>query len=303
MTIQINPKYINGPLVTYLEKIQGSTVDILNNPGNAGDGIIACGLRTLLEYYNIETVTINYPNHSNGETLFVFGSGALCRTYCYAAEWLLFYIDIYQNIVILPCSIDANFWPVRRMLYKLPKNTIIFCRERISYDNTLNVIQDQSRVLLNHDLAFYNKITETQCNDASNILFAFRTDAESRMPFLPGQNFDLSKIGNETSGLLLIEILRPFDIIYTDRLHIAIAGSLLQKHVVMFPNNYHKLVAVYDFSLTDYPRTRLARPDDFKFLKSTKNIIIPIIFIKNTLRRFDIYHKFKWVIKNRNFQE
>jgi exopolysaccharide biosynthesis predicted pyruvyltransferase EpsI len=39
----------------------------------------------------------------------------------------------------------------------------------------------------------------------------------------------------------------------TDRLHVAIGATLLEKKVTLFPNSYYKNKAVYDYSLRKFP--------------------------------------------------
>ena len=92
------------------------------------------------------------------------------------------------------------------------------------------------------------------------ILHCFRTDRERTNISIPPGNLDLSKIfAFGTSDVVtashaahcLIRIVNRCETLHTNRLHIAIAGALLGKHVMMYPNNYHKCRSVYEFSMRE----------------------------------------------------
>jgi len=115
---------------------------------------------------------------------------------------------------------------------------------------------EEVHFLFDHDLAFAldGSPWEKAGHDS---LYAFRTDEESRLKLLPAPNYDISAMGREYHHSLLLDILSNFNQIYTDRLHVAIAGALLDKQVHLFRNNYHKIQAVYDYSLRRYPKVKL----------------------------------------------
>ena len=50
-------------------------------------------------------------------------------------------------------------------------------------------------------------------------------------------------------GEELIGALQKYEQVNTDRLHIAIAATLLGKKVKLFPNSYYKNRAVFEYSL------------------------------------------------------
>ena len=98
-------------------------------------------------------------------------------------------------------------------------------------------------------------------SDDSKILNAFRTDGEKTKIALPSDNIDMSEvlsIGVETEDLIMfgasrfIKALDKFDEVNTNRLHVAIASTLLGKKVNFYANNYFKCKAVYDYSLTGF---------------------------------------------------
>lgn len=89
----------------------------------------------------------------------------------------------------------------------------------------------------------------------------FRTDIEKTAIALPQDNLDASLAFNfgVTSPTMaaftvhhLLRFLDSFDVVNTNRLHIAIAAALLGKQVNLGSNSYFKCKAVYDHSLKDF---------------------------------------------------
>lgn len=105
-----------------------------------------------------------------------------------------------------------------------------------------------------HDMAFYIGKEFLQKGKGSGKGYFFRCDAESanRIKIPPG-NVDIALQGNHLSDVSqYFEILNRFAIIYTDRLHVAIAACLLEKEVHLYPGAYFKNRAVYLSSIKDY---------------------------------------------------
>lgn len=97
------------------------------------------------------------------------------------------------------------------------------------------------------------------------ILDAFRVDVEG-ISTIPQGNIDLSEelaLREMTedsaafSAALLLDSLRGWDKVRTDRLHVCIAAALLGIHVEFHPNSYFKCRAVWEHSLRDrFPSIR-----------------------------------------------
>ena len=97
-----------------------------------------------------------------------------------------------------------------------------------------------------HDMAFYlfDKITSEN----------FRTDRESfgKQNYI-ALNMDISLWGNEITPIApFIKKIDEFDIIHTDRLHVAILACLLHKRVHFYKGGYFKNEAVFRSSMRDY---------------------------------------------------
>lgn len=92
------------------------------------------------------------------------------------------------------------------------------------------------------------------------ILNAFRTDVEKTNISTPEDNVDLSDVltlgvSPEPVAIMstyfILSIIDQFKEIRTDRLHIAIAGTILGKQVFLYPNSYFKNEAIYKNSIKD----------------------------------------------------
>src|SRR5690606_35442984 len=99
-------------------------------------------------------------------------------------------------------------------------------------------------------------------------LRCLREDGQSRQAARPENNIDLSEALSSrpyprytcfwTSHCFVCAI-NHFDTIETDRLHVAIAASLLGKRVLLKRGNYYKNEAVFEHSLKGrFPNTSLA---------------------------------------------
>ena len=91
----------------------------------------------------------------------------------------------------------------------------------------------------------------------SSELNVFRLDAERTGP-APEGNYDLSQqfeYGVHSERIAeyctrrVLSVIDRFAHVNTNRLHVCIAASLLNKTVRFYPNNYFKCQAIYHFSL------------------------------------------------------
>lgn len=104
--------------------------------------------------------------------------------------------------------------------------------------------------------------------------YFLRSDKEGIMNKSDISGIDLSDFGGGcwcNSGLafvstkLFLAFIDRFDIIVTDRLHIAIAAAKLGKKVLALDNSYGKISSVYDYSLKNrFENVKLIKPEDIK---------------------------------------
>ena len=145
-----------------------------------------------------------------------------------------------------------------------------------SYRYLKSIVPNPENIYLAHDVAFalagsdlLKSVSLTRCDSQIGHAFAFRTDKEQNddRPLLPDCNEDLSKTcgGARTNSspkelvevsTRLLQAIHCADAIYTDRLHIAVAGSLLNKRVHVFAGSYYKVKSIFQYSIEEhFPHT------------------------------------------------
>ncbi|MBV1798187.1 polysaccharide pyruvyl transferase family protein [Siccirubricoccus sp. G192] len=185
-----------------------------------------------------------------------------------AARFLDRAIKSGKPVVILPHTIRGHVETIASL-----ENGLIFCRDQESQHFVSSVCGRPA--LLAHDMAFSIDTTRyglwtaldmpaaVRAASESRTLYAFRRDSEAQARqhwALPSNNVDLSvtarTVGDDRASFLVqaaafLTQVAQFDRIFTDRLHVAIAGALLGRSVVMFDNDYGKNAAIYRLSLQE----------------------------------------------------
>jgi len=236
-------------LKKYLSKYSSSTVDFFRFKGNYGDSLIWHGTMKLLFNLGIKVNYVDLPSKNKYEVLFIDGGGNFVDYYDDVRDFLTAKPALYREIVILPHTIFGD--KQIDILNNMQSDMTIFCREMISAkfveDNFKN-----GKVYLWRDCAFYNSFSDAGKGDGA--LNAFRLDQESLLPEQPNPNVDISYSGYATKPLdEFLGILKQYAQINTDRLHVAIAATLLGKQVKLYPNSYYKNKAVFEYSLKKFP--------------------------------------------------
>lgn len=251
-------------LYTFLLNYKNKHIIYIPNPGNAGDALIAHSTFTLFDKMNINYDIGLHTTKYKDKILFYGGGGNLVGVYKDCEMFLK--NNMHDNkIVLLPHTIKD----VDSLIKNFGDNVIVLCRERKSFDYVSKLIKNKSNVFISKDLALYIKVDENFKNKKSHgILNCFRKDVEKTNKILPDDNIDLSNelyiINNQKSykknveniSHSIFDYLSNYDTINTNRLHMAIAGSLLNKNVNMYPNNYFKNTSVYTYSLKNFRNTK-----------------------------------------------
>lgn len=150
----------------------------------------------------------------------------------------------FSEIIVFPSSlqVDCSGVPAR-----------FYCR------NIHESRESAPRASFCDDMAFYLADTIRPANPIQKEGHFFRTDCESGSRFdIPVDNRDLSIEGshfNDPGGFFAA--IEPFEIVNTDRLHVAIAAALLGRQVHLYPGAYFKNRAVFRSTLEEnYPNVR-----------------------------------------------
>ena len=242
-------------LETFLKKYSNMKVDFFRFNGNYGDSLIWHGTMRLLDRLSISVNYVNNDSCIDSSILFIDGGGNFVDYYSDVRDFLSLKHKKYKEVVILPHTISGE--KQKEFLKELGLNVTIFCREEESF-NFIKNHSDRVQCYLSQDCAFYNDFSEYE-KVGTGTLNAFRDDGESIFDKKPIDNIDISHDGwcKKPLGDFL-EKISNYDEIRTDRLHVAIAGTLLNKKVMLFPNSYYKNLAVYEYSLKKYPKTVFA---------------------------------------------
>lgn len=231
------------------------------NPGNAGDGVIAAATYDFFEKNNLPfSVWKETEVYTPEKHILCFGGGGnmIEGLYRESRDFLEQYENQFAKVIIFPSTIHGY----EDFFVNYPEKFIVCCREQISYQKiiALGYVSEVS-VLLTHDMAFdldvENYIEKIKTD--KEVVNCFRTDNESKDKQYHENNHDISLTWNghywdnislaRNSTRSLISFLQEYKTVNTDRLHIAILGSLLNMQVNFHPNSYYKNEAVFNHSI------------------------------------------------------
>ncbi len=251
-------------LMERLERYRGRSVHVLINRGNAGDGLINLAGRELLESLDIQCREFLHPAPARGDTLLIHGCGGFGGVSTHAVQHSQAYFDCFDDIVVLPSSFDPSRPQVREFLENLPAHVTVFCRERISYELVLECAAHPDNIGLSEDLAFFYDYSPWMEKQASGTLVCFRTDSDTAQAALPRCSIDVSRYGDKHDAWPLMYCVSLFEEVHTDRMHVGIVAAKLGKRTYYYDNNYHKIRATYEHSMTTMENVHYmgtARPD------------------------------------------
>ncbi len=276
---------IHGFLNQYKEK----EIWYKPNPGNGGDALIAFATYTLFKKHGIKYHIIRGNEDLSGRIVFFGGGGNLVNYYNHGADFIRGTHQIANELVVLPHTIRGH----EELMSELGENTTLIAREEPSFEyisqfkkiGNCHLMRDMvfdldidsafgplapaprliplirkrsvARAVLKKgkDISYF-----TKRRDTSNVLYAFRTDAEKTDIDIPEENVDVTAWVNldydmtdeakvmETSKRIF-RFLNQFETIHSNRLHVGIASSLLDKETHFYDNSYNKNKSVYEFSM------------------------------------------------------
>lgn len=247
-------------LSRYLQDLEGSRSTLLSaigtpddltlvRPrGNIGDELIHAGTKQLLSGLSVREVSIADIRACDGDTVLLGGSGGWCGPYHGLPERLALLEERFNRVVVMPSSFDTTVEPVREALSK--SRALVFARERVSYEQ----IRDLCNAGIAFDCAFFFDFVPYR-QPGEGVLLAFRTDRESAFQTVPPGNQDISVSCRALDAWL--QTIARHETIRTDRAHVLVAGALLGKRVEYLASSYHKLPAIVDYSLRDFPVSKL----------------------------------------------
>lgn len=240
------------------------------NPGNLGDMLIALATLEFFQRYNIKYRM--YSGQKKARFIVYGGGGVWTNDY---EKWMDRFLDLFkaaERVVILPSS----FNDCQKLLGVLDDRFVVFCRERKSYDYLL-AQNTSAKIILDHDMAlrltaygleYKYKLDKhgpellKKYNDISvkKISHFMRVDCETAGHY--DTDIDISDLAHGSAkssrdwimlcAQVMLNLVDKADIVVTDRLHVGIAGLLLNKDVYLLDNSYGKLSSVYNHSLKKF---------------------------------------------------
>jgi len=252
----------------FLKKYKNKKIIYIPNPGNAGDSLIAYGTIITFDKFGLNYEIGDINEKYNDKILFFGGGGNLVGIYSNCKKFILNNKNNGNEIIVLPHTVKDE----DELLKSLEDNVKIICREKKSFDYVSKIMKNKKNVFLSKDMAFYidgldeykNRIGKGVCN-------AYRTDSEKTDIYIPEDNIDLSVVFEKPNdahtrdknvikevSLSVFEYISKYDTINTNRLHVAISASLLNKNVNFYKNSYFKNEEVYKYSIKNkFPKTIL----------------------------------------------
>ena len=221
------------------------------------------GLHVPEVYYRMIKKYATYAKHSLNsdiEAVYIHG-GANFNDFwstgarCYKIVAQLFDVPI----IIGPQSGLFENTDLVELLGETDNPTHFFCRDEYSYEVMTDVLADTDVSLyLDDDTALYLDTEDLPVEEMRTKynLIALRRDKESANVLVNETVEPPIRVGDisidEASFEGFVNAGAKAQHIYTDRLHGAILGTLLDKPVTFYGNAYHKNRGVYDYSLTDH---------------------------------------------------
>jgi len=279
----------NDQLKNYFQQhLVNKKICLVLNPGNAGDALIWYGTHCFLKRMGIKYITSNNEKDilsPNMDVVIYSGAGNLVPYYKFLAQFLKKYMHKVKKLILLPQTIQGH----QGIVKQLPTHVDVFCREYMSYNYCKKIVPHPKNVTFSHDMAFYADLDDFKKNfnmpknGPFKDLFAFRMDSERNSNrkniVLPKSNVDISKLGTIRPGhsfkkcmhtaYEFLSRIMPYETVWTDRLHVGIAGFLLGKCVHLFDNSYGKNKAIYEASIKPNDKLNLVtfHGQDFKPLQ------------------------------------
>ncbi|GAA3541903.1 hypothetical protein AFL01nite_25540 [Aeromicrobium flavum] len=250
------------------DRVGDGTFHFYPSPGNWGDSLINRGSReffqhlglTCTEHERSDLDTLD-PETTAGTTAVVGGGGGWNRNWISTVAFTERVASMYRDVVVLPSSYDLDLLPETGL-----ENAVLFSRAELSGTEKAS----GSPLRFCHDMAFFCELPEAPDRTLPYPLIALRRDKERHhLAVDPDRNFDISLLGTaHTDAGGFFDIVGRFEELYTDRLHVAIAGAMLGKSVFLLEGNYGKSEGVFRGSLAaHYPNVQLLDWDEFAPMK------------------------------------
>lgn len=250
-------------------------VDYFPSPGNWGDSLINAGADRFLRENKIPVRSLSRDQLGGAETkdrrdrlAIIGGGGGWNNNWSSTIPFVTAATKQYGHVLVMPSSYDPE------LISEFPRQNVTLVSRASGPSGT-------AADLICHDMAFYLEMPPVPRTDALKYpLICLRRDKERNQASIdPDRNWDVSLLGTAMHDHLgLLKLVDRFEHIYTDRLHVAIAGAMLGKRVVLLDGNYGKNAGVFNLSLKEnYSNVQFAEWEevDWSAVVGTSKIGVP----------------------------
>ncbi len=225
----------------YLQQLgEEGTIYFRPNAGNAGDSLIATATYQLFERLGLDFKLIPDAGFDPvGKVVVCGGGGAFLSCESSLVQRIAQWHSKAKRLVVLPHTYTGQ----ESLLAQLGDNVDLFAPKRMFRRYLWLALEGVRR-----------------SKQGANVLHCLRTDSERSGIRVPRRNADISKLfkcGGQTPELaarstrMVLNHLSCYDVIITNRLHVAVAGGLLGKLVRFHANSYHKCASVFEYSIKE----------------------------------------------------
>jgi len=270
-------------LAECLRAFADEEVIFVPNPGNAGDALIDFGTYLFFDAIGLRYRFGSWDESYPGRVVLFSGGGALVDVYPGSDRFIRRVHKDCKAFVLLPHSVRA--YP--DLLAEMDERCILFAREAPT-DAYLRAQCTRAQIRRCHDLAFFASDSDIAAEPwyprdlpaelrlpwarmavkfaihakmRSSTLHIIRADSEKTDRPVPRWNYDLSALFAQNdmrrpacanSVKMIRQVMRLFDEIESNRLHMAVLGAIIGKPVRMLDNSYGKNSAIHAESIRDY---------------------------------------------------
>lgn len=276
-------------LAELLKGFAGERAVFVANPGNAGDALINLGMYELFRTIGLDWEEGDFEGTYPGRVVIFSGGGALLDIYPGADRFFLRNHPVAKALVLLPHTVRGYPGLLGAMgpnchLFAREAQTRDYLAAhatggaRLYYSHDLAFYLSDAKIARQRlDWPFLMhptirgpwarmavKIVMT-AQTRGGVLHAIRSDAEATGVAVPPDNYDLSQLfssahlmrtgqhmspGVCASTIRVLRMLvRRFDRVETNRLHMAVLSAILGKPVLMMDNSYGKNRGIYERSI------------------------------------------------------
>ena len=244
-------------LIDLLLSVKNDAIKYVPNPGNAGDSLIAYSTFQLFRRLDLNVSIYHSETSFMENDVVVYGGGGNLVPEYQDLEKFLAINQHVRKLIVLPHTVRGH----QKLISSLSSNVFICAREKVTYEYLAANSRFPENHCMAHDMAFMiSGLDKVDVTPKFGALNAYRIDVEKTNIQLPESNIDISlALATSHCTLLPKEILQATrKMIYviahsssvlTNRIHVAILSSLLNKETKLYPNSYFKNKAIYDFSM------------------------------------------------------